>query len=203
MNLASDQRRTRWAAAEGRFGAYALLEAGDASFVCQAAACAAHCCKVFSVSLGEAEVERLASSTGWQPVEFLEAENDRPIALPLAQPYLLKRRGQGCALLGEDLLCSVHPGRPDACRLYPHFVLLLGADGRPTQPDADVLAAALAASARDVAHEPTAVLVRHLDCPGVTGPRLGEESWLALLVETARLQYGESLAAGQAPAATP
>ncbi|MCC6381106.1 MAG: YkgJ family cysteine cluster protein [Dehalococcoidia bacterium] len=200
MGAATSQRRERWAAAADRLGSYALLEIGDASFVCKAADCAAHCCKVFSVSLGEAEVGRLASATGWPPARFLESEDGRPLALPLAQPYLLKRRGRGCGLLGDDLLCGVYDGRPDACRLYPHFVLLLSREGGPVQPDAESLASALAAAATGDAHEPAAVLVRHLACPGFTGPPLDEAAWLALLRETARLQYGESLAAMRPPA---
>lgn len=183
-----------WEAIAARFTAYELILPGSATFVCQAEACAAHCCKVFSVALGEREVARMTLASGRQPVAFLELEDGQPITLPLLQPYLLARKEGSCALLADDLLCGEYEGRPDACRLYPHFVLFVDEKtGRPVHGNPDGMEAAIGV-ALGGAHTKAAgalvpLLLRHLECPGFTGPLLGEAPWRDLLSETFRLQY--------------
>lgn len=184
-----------WDAVAERFPAYELLSPGSASFLCLASECPSHCCKIFSVSLNEREVERMRRFSALEPVEFLESENGAPIALPLAQPYLLARRDGQCGLLGEHLLCGQYEGRPDSCRLYPHFVLFFDPETlRPVHGDIEGMRASMYA-VLDGAYAPapyTPVLIRHLDCPGFGGPPLGEEAWRELFVETCRLQYSEA-----------
>jgi len=179
-----------WESVEGRFGAYDLVLPGTPSFICQAESCTAHCCHAFSVNLGEREVEHLARTSGLAPVTFLESEDGAPVALPLAQPYLLARRDGNCALLGANMLCTQYEGRPAACRLYPHFVVAVDCDTwRPRYGDTQaILAAAEAAASGRPRGALVPLLVRHTACPGFTGPPLTEEGWRALLLETARLQ---------------
>ncbi len=180
-----------WQRVEPRYRAHTLLLPGQPSFICQPQACDAHCCRTFSVSLGDAEVERMQATSGLAPMEFLESEAGEPIALPLARPYLLARAGNRCALLSPDLGCGRYEGRPDACRLYPHQVLVLDAtSGRPA-PTAG--GAPIGAIDRLLRGEPGGVvplLLRHLECPGFTGPPLTLEDWSSLLRATCELQYG-------------
>jgi Fe-S-cluster containining protein len=187
-----------WEAVEGRFGAYALVLPGAPSFICQAEFCTAHCCHAFSVNLGEGEVARMARTSGLAPVTFLESEDGTPIALPLAQPYLLARRDGNCVLLGANMRCTQYEGRPAACRLYPHFVVAVDRDtGRPCYGDAQAILAAVEVAASGSA--PGALvplLVRHTACPGFTGPPLTEEDWRALFIETARLQLAPEAGSG-------
>jgi Fe-S-cluster containining protein len=170
-----------------------LLQPGDPSFVCLIDECPSHCCKIYSVSLGEREKERMARFSGLEPVEFLEVENGEPIHLPLSQPYLLSRTDGHCSQLGEGYRCGQYEGRPDACRQYPHHVLFVDpATGKPTHGDTDAMAEALgvvnAPEGRSSQYIP--LLMRHIECPGFDqGPPLGEAEWLALLNQTAGLQY--------------
>lgn len=184
-----------WAGVAERYPAYELLVPGSPSFVCLAAECPVHCCKVFSVSLNEREVARMERASGLRPVQFLESEDGAPIALPLAQPYLLARRDGQCALLGADLLCGQYQGRPDSCRLYPHFVLFLDpASGRPVHADMPGMQGSLQTSLADsLAPAPyVPALIRHRTCPGFGGPPLDVQTWRELLAETCRLQYSEA-----------
>lgn len=125
-------------------------------------------------------MERLERVSGLAMAGFLECEGGEPIALPLAEPYLLARSQGACALLGEDLRCRQYEGRPAACRIYPYQALLLDREsGRP-------VSAAAAAGA-------TPLLLRHKECPGFTGPSMGEREWQAKLTETVTLQFGEKV----------
>ncbi len=183
-----------WDAVASRFARYELLLPGQPSFVCLASACPAHCCRKYSVSLGEAEVDRMTRASGLQPLHFLESEDGEPIALPLAQPYLLARREGACALLGPDLLCGQYEGRPDACRQYPHHVLFIDRqDAKPVYGDLPRMAEAMAWLEPVPSSEPVCMplLVRHLDCPGFDGPPLSYAIWLSLMHETTYLQYAQ------------
>jgi Fe-S-cluster containining protein len=189
-----DQMRSTWALVADRFQAYELLLPGSTSFVCKAQECEAHCCKIYSVSLGEREVARMRAASGLRPLQFLECENGEPIFLPLAQPYLLARENGTCGLLGNDLRCGQYEGRPDACRLYPHFVIVIRTSViKPIYSDVlTIQTAAEAAAAGAPAAEYVPLLLRHMECPGFTGPPLAEDEWRALLLETVRLQYHEA-----------
>ena len=186
-----------WQSLSPRYEAYSLIVPGTPSFVCQAELCSAHCCKAFSVSLGEDEVSVLAERSRLQPLHFLELEDGEPITLPLAKPYLLARRGGQCALLGPDLRCTQYHGRPDACRLYPHFVVGFDvANEKPVYGDV----AGMRAAIDSVAHDRplgglVPLLLGHVECPGFTGPPLAEAAFLALLAHTAELQYPAGLIA--------
>ena len=191
--------REAWAKVKERYLAYELLMPGDPSFICLTERCPQHCCRPFSVSLGERERARMERTSGLPARAFLECdETGEPILLPLAQPYLLARRDGACALLGEHMLCGQYEGRPDACRLYPHFILAFdGPTMRPLHDDLPRIRAAVARlddGAFD-AHTP-AVLVRHLQCPGFGGPSLPEHEWRSLLRETLALQYPLDLVVG-------
>src|SRR6185436_14216566 len=102
----ADVVRGAWGAVAERFPQYAPLLPGDASFVCLADQCSVHCCRIFSVPASEADVERMARTHRIDPADFLECENGEPIALPLAEPYLLARRDGGCAQLQPTMLCG-------------------------------------------------------------------------------------------------
>ena len=179
-----------------RFGAYALVLPGSSTFICKAEACEAHCCKVYSVSLGEREAERLVHSSGLARFQFLECEDGEPITLPLAQPYLLARREGACALLAPDLRCGQYHGRPDACRLYPHFVIFLDeGSGRPVHSYIPGMERSLELALAGGGPAPfLPLLLRHVECPGFTGPPLEHAAWQELLRTTWNLQYGNEFA---------
>lgn len=180
-----------WVLLAPRYGAYSLVVPGAPSFVCQAEACSAHCCRAFSVNLGEGEVDVLSRWSGLEPVHFLELEDGEPITLPLAQPYLLARREGQCGLLGPDLRCTQYHGRPAACRLYPHFVVGFDrAEGQPVHGDSAGIRAAVERVLRGAeADGLVPLLLGHVECPGFTGPPLDEPGFLALLAQTAELQH--------------
>jgi len=179
-----------WRTVSSRFGAYALVLPGNPSFVCQPELCTAHCCHAFSVSLGEPEVIRMNRETGMPPSDFLECEDGEPIALPLAQPFLLAREGGHCRFLGLDLACTVYAGRPNACRLYPHFVVFVDpSTGRVTTPPAALARAHVASALSGTVPPAIPLLLGHVECPGFTGPPLSADGWAALLDRTASLQH--------------
>lgn len=181
-----------WARIRPRFTAYDLVMPGTPTFVCRASQCEAHCCRVFSVALGDREVERVAASTGKAPVTFLESEDGEPIRLPLLQPFLLSRTDGHCSLLADEELCGAYEGRPDACRLYPHFVIAIDQEtGRPVHGDPDAIEAAVRYALDETAPPSRLVslLLRHLECPGFDGPPIQEPAWRKLFEETFRLQY--------------
>lgn len=121
-------------------------------------------------------MQRMEGASGLAPARFLECEDGEPIALPLADPYLLARRDGACALLEAGGACSQYAGRPAACRLYPYQVAWL--DGKTGNPSGRDRGGAIA------------LLLRHRECPGFTGPRLSEEGRAGLLAEMLRLQSG-------------
>jgi Fe-S-cluster containining protein len=182
--------RAVWEGVAERYLAYRLALPGDATFVCQAELCDAYCCRSYSVGLGDAEVARMQRISGLQPVEFLESEEGEPIRLPLAQPFLLRRRENRCAQLRADLSCEQYEGRPNACRLYPHFVLVFDPKSeRPVHADEDAIRAAVTASMTGAEAACVALLLRHIECPGFTGPPMTDAAWQRLFEETYRLQY--------------
>lgn len=140
--------------------------------------------------LDDGELAHLARTTGRQVIELVELDEGSPIRLPLAQPYLLARANNHCAHLGDSLGCSVYAGRPGACRLYPHQVIVVDPEtGRPlhTSPgDARVAGRTLIAGQSSVA---IPLLLRHTACPGFTAPPLDESAWATLLTETIALQF--------------
>lgn len=181
-----------WERVRERFGAYSLVLPGTPSFICQANLCTAHCCHAFSVNLGEAEADRMARETGMRRVQFLELDEGEPIALPLAQPFLLAREGGHCRFLGPELGCTVYSGRPNACRLYPHFVVFVDAGtGKVTTPAPADARRAVDALLAGQAASPVPLLLGHVECPGFTGDPLSEVAWRDLLAATYQLQYEE------------
>jgi Fe-S-cluster containining protein len=178
-----------WALARDRYQAYELLLPGAPSFICQPDLCGAHCCRAFSVSLDDREVARMARTSTLAPSAFLECEDGQPITLPLVQPYLLARDDGACGLL-RGLSCGQYAGRPDACRLYPHFVVLADPEsGRPLPSKPEVSRRLVGAALRGDPCQPVPMLLRHVECPGFTGPPLDEAAWRRLFVHTARLQF--------------
>jgi Fe-S-cluster containining protein len=180
-----DHLRRAWTRIADRYPAYDLLLPGASSFVCQAEECDAHCCRTFSVPVGEADARRMQTVTGLQLVDFLESVDGKPIELPLAEPYLLARSDNACKLLADDLGCSQYAGRPSACRAYPHQVLYISAEtGRPVALAPDLVESTIARSCSG-ASDVFALLLRHLECPGFTGPPLSEQQWADLLLQIA------------------
>lgn len=164
---------------------------GVPAFHCQPQLCDAHCCRAFTVNLGEAEVRRMHTASGLDPSRFLESENGEPVALPLAQPYILARRDNHCALLEDSLGCGQYAGRPNACKLYPHFLLFFDpAAQRPVHGNDGAIRQAithlLAGQPFDVL---VPMLVRHVECPGFTGAPMTAAQWIALVTETYELQF--------------
>jgi Fe-S-cluster containining protein len=180
-----------WESLSARYAAYQLALPGSPRFICQAELCNAHCCRVFSVNLGESEVERMQRASGLQPIQFLESEDGELVTLPLAQPYLLKRAGNHCAQLQDDLGCAQYEGRPNACHLYPHFVIFVDPESaRPVQPEPVVMRSAMdAALDGDALAHCVPLLLRHIECPGFTGPPMSETEWRELFEQTFALQY--------------
>ena len=179
-----------WQRLEPRLAAYRLLVPGSPAFICQPEACTAHCCHAFSVNLGEREVDRMSRATGMQMVEFLELDEGEPITLPMAQPYLLARRDGRCRFLGEGLGCDVYAGRPNACRLYPHFVVFWDeAAQRPLFGGGEDLGASVERVVAGELGEPLPLLLGHSECPGFTGPPIAERDWRELLQHTYQLQF--------------
>jgi Fe-S-cluster containining protein len=183
--------RDAWAVIADRFQAYELVVPGTTAFDCLQGDCTEHCCNRYTVNLSERDVDRVARFSGRSPRDFLECEEGEPIFLPIAQPYVLTRAGGTCVFLQDDMGCGVYEGRPNACRLYPHFVLLVDpGTGRPTYGEVSAITASMAAWLSDSRHPLVPVLTRHRACPGFEGGRiLAEGEWLAILRETARIQY--------------
>lgn len=191
-HAAVDRMVAAWDCIRERFGAYSLVLPGTPSFICQPNLCTAHCCHAFSVNMGEAEASRMARETGMALVQFLELEEGDPITLPLAQPFLLAREGGHCRFLGPELGCTIYAGRPNACRLYPHFVIFLDtATGKVTTPPLEDGRRAVDALLAGQSSSPVPLLLGHVECPGFIGDPLPEASWRTLLEATYQLQYEE------------
>ncbi|MEP7215013.1 MAG: YkgJ family cysteine cluster protein [Anaerolineaceae bacterium] len=179
-----------WDRVASRYAAYELVLPGSATFVCQAELCDAYCCRAYTVNLGEGEVARMARESGLEPSRFLEYYDGLPLALPMAQPFLLKREENRCALLGEDLRCGQYHGRPDACRLYPHFLVFIKQSTcKPVYADIEGFAHAVAAFVAGRESLLVPLLLRHVECPGFTGPPISAQSWWALFEATRVAQY--------------
>jgi Fe-S-cluster containining protein len=183
--------RAAWARIDDRFQAYDLVVPGTVAFECLMASCTEHCCNRYTVNLSERDVDRVMRVSGRPTREFLECEEGEPIALPIAQPYVLTRAGGTCVFLQGDMACEIYEGRPNACRLYPHFVLFVDPEsGRPTYGDVDAIERSFSAWLTGDSSPLVPVLMRHRACPGFEGRRLlGDDQWLDILRETARIQY--------------
>ena len=185
-----EQLRLAWHGLSRDFPAYALVMPGDPSFICQAEACDAHCCRAFSVPLGEGEVERMTKFSGFSPGRFLESEAGEPLALPMVQPYLLARNEGSCILLREDRGCGQYAGRPDACRMYPHQLVVVENGRAAFAAGNAVVRRGLESMAADTGPAPvTVLLLRHRECPGFTGSPLTIAEWFRTLYETCDLQF--------------
>lgn len=186
--------RTVWDLVAPRFLAYQLVLPGTPAFHCDPLLCDAQCCRLFSVNLGDREVQRFAREHRVAPIDFLECEDGKPIALPLAQPYVLARENGACKQLARPALsCTTYEGRPNACRLYPHFVVFVDpATARPVHGDLEGMLASFAAlpDAEPAPYVP--LLLRHTDCPGSTGAPMDAHAWWNLTSDTFRLQYADS-----------
>jgi len=187
MERIDERMKAAWQRVAAQYPAYSLVLPGDPAFICQAQECTAHCCHAFSVSLGELEVERMAQRSGLAPSRFLESEDGEPLALPLLQPYLLSREGGHCSLLQDDMSCGQYDGRPDACRLYPFQVVLVGEDGPTTVATGEYIELALGNLMADEDTERVPLLLRHLECPGFTGEPLTLKEWTAKTMDVAVL----------------
>lgn len=183
--------RAAWRDAASRFEAYQLVLPGSPAFICQPQACTAYCCHAYSVNLGDAEAERFKRLEGLELVDFLELDEDgAPITLPMAQPYLLQRREGHCKFLGEHLGCTTYDGRPNACRLYPHFVVFWDLEARrPKTTPSKRAAASFQAAAIGNVFGLVPLLLGHVECPGFTGEPIGDVEWNRLFRETYQLQY--------------
>ena len=180
-----------WSEAAPRFEAYQLVLPGRPSFICQPLVCTAYCCHAYSVSLGEAEVARFSRFQELEPVEFLELDVDgTPVTLPMAQPYLLARSENHCKMLSPELGCSAYEGRPNACRLYPHFVVFWDHQKQSARTvPSRAVGAAFEAAARGNVPRLVPLLLGHTECPGFTGAPLQPTEWAELFARTYQLQY--------------
>ncbi len=188
-----DSMREAWAAVRPRFEAYNLLLPGSARFVCQPDVCTAFCCHAYSVNLGDEEVERFRRFESMELIDFLEVDEDgEPIKLPMAQPYLLARADGHCKMLGEHLGCTTYDGRPNACRLYPHFVVFWDPEAeRARSTPSRRAAAAFEAASLGNTYGLIPMLLGHSECPGFTGAPLEPAEWYDLFRRTYQLQYAE------------
>ena len=182
--------QSAWDHVAARYAAYKLVLPGSPTFICQADSCDAYCCRAYTVNLGEGEVARMASASGLDPSRFLEYYDGLPLALPMAQPFLLRREDNRCVLLGEDLRCGQYHGRPDACRLYPHFLIFINrSTWKPVYADTGGFANSVATFEAGCDGPLIPLLLRHVECPGFTGPPISVESWWALFEATNLAQY--------------
>ena len=187
-----DRMELAWSEARGGIDTHGLVLPGSPAFVCQADLCDAWCCRNLTVALDDADAARLERETGRAQRTFLESERGVPIALPLAQPYVLGRCDGACVFLAGDRRCGAYSGRPDACRLYPHSILFVDAEtGRPLALSAPDRRAAVEGALHGEQSEALPLLLRHLACPGFTGPPLDVPAWRSLLAETYSLQFRE------------
>ncbi len=193
-----------WSSVAARYQAYELVQPGSPGFICQPTICTARCCHIFSVAVSESDVARMEKASGFVPMMFLESEDGRPITLPLAHPYLLSREDNHCSLLGADLGCTQYEGRPSACRLYPHFVVFIDpSTGKPVHdPPLSACDAIVAMAEGAPLLQPALVplLLRHLECPGFTGPPIAARAWSVQLQETFIGQYPQLVTAPVASA---
>lgn len=180
-----------WQHVAPRFEAYRLIVPGSPTFICQPLECTAYCCHAYSVNLGDAEVERFRKFENLEPVEFLELDEDRqPITLPMAQPYLLARSDGHCKMLGSDLGCTTYHGRPNACRLYPHFVVFWDEEAERTRTThSKRVEASFQAAMKGSAYGPKPLLLGHSECPGFTGDPITDSEWWSIFESTYQLQY--------------
>jgi Fe-S-cluster containining protein len=180
-----------WEQVAPRFQAYQLVMPGSPRFICQPAVCTAYCCHAYSVSLSDADVERMRRFESLEPVEFLELDEDgTPVTLPMAQPYLLARSDNHCKMLNSDLGCGAYHGRPNACRLYPHFVVFWDAEaGRARTSPSRRVEAAFDAASKGKMYGATPLLLGHSECPGFTGEPIEEAEWWDLFEATYQMQY--------------
>ena len=179
-----------WNRVASRYAAYELVLPGSATFICQAELCDAYCCRAYTVNLGEAEVARMARASRLDPYRFLEYYDGLPLALPMAQPFLLRREENRCALLGDDLHCGQYHGRPQACRLYPHFLVFIKqTTWKPVHADISGFDRAVTAFTEGRPDVLTPLLLRHVECPGFTGPPISVDAWWELFETTRLLQY--------------
>lgn len=185
------QMRTAWHDAQPRFQAYELVVPGSPTFICQPKVCTAYCCHAYSVSLSDADVARMRRFESLEPVDFLELDTDgTPVTLPMAQPYLLARSEGHCKMLTTDLGCGAYEGRPNACRLYPYFVVFWDTDSaRAHTNPSKRTGAAFEAAMKGNRFGPLPLLLGHNECPGFTGEPLSESAWWSLLERTYHLQY--------------
>ncbi len=186
-----ESMQAAWQLVAPRFEAYQLVLPGSPRFICQPLVCTAYCCHAYSVNLGDAEVERMKRFEGLELIDFLELDADRqPITLPMAQPYLLARSDGHCKMLGAELGCTTYHGRPNACRLYPHFVVFwdVQADRARTIASKRVIASFQAAM-KGNRYGPTPLLLGHTECPGFTGDPITEAEWWSTFESTYQLQY--------------
>lgn len=183
--------RAAWQSAASRFQAYQLVMPGSPAFVCQPKVCTAYCCHAYSVSMSEADVARFSRFESLEPVQFLELDEDRtPVTLPMAQPYLLARDDGHCKQLTAELGCGAYDGRPNACRLYPHFVVFWDAEAERARTTPSKRAeAAFAAAIKGSRYGLTPLLLGHSECPGFTGEPLPDAEWWRIFRATYQLQY--------------
>lgn len=185
-----------WSDGCGGLETHALVLPGSPAFICQADRCDAWCCRNLTVAVDNLDVARIERETGHRPATFLESERGVPIALPLSQPYVLGRGEGACVFLEEDRRCGAYRGRPDACRLYPYSVLFADVEtGRPLRLPAPDRRAAVEAALRGDGCDVLPLLMRHLACPGFTGPAIDEAEWRTLLAETYSLQFRDAVTA--------
>ena len=183
--------RQAWEAVAPRFQAYQLIVPGSPAFICQPTVCTAYCCHAYTVSLSDADADRMRRFENLEPVEFLELDEDgTPVTLPMAQPYLLARADGHCKMLTPELGCGTYQGRPNACRLYPYFVVFLDAEAARarTNPSKRV-AASFDAAMKQSLYGPVPLLLGHSECPGFTGEPLTEADWWPIFERTYQLQY--------------
>ena len=192
------EQKAAWALIEERYTGYRLVLPGEPSFICQAELCDAHCCRAYNVAVNDDEVARLAEAGPGPPSRFLECVDGEPINLPLERPFVLGRQDDHCVFLSEDRSCDQYAARPDACQLYPHQIIFVEAkSGRPAQPSTgDRRRALLALLEGEATGGVVPLLLRHVECPGFTGPPTTAPEWAALVRATYALQWGDEATPG-------
>ena len=196
VTRSTTEQELAWGLIAERYAGYGLVLPGDPSFICQAELCDALCCRAYSVAVNDDEVARLATATSFPAARFLECEDGEPINLPLERPFVLGREDDHCLFLGDDRGCEQYGARPDTCQLYPHQILFVNpSSGRVMQPSpAEQQQTVEALLAGDPVDGSVPLLLRHLECPGFTGPPTNAIDWASLFRTTYALQWGDAAA---------
>ncbi len=104
--------------------------------------CCAVCCREMIVPVNDADVRRLAKSSGLTPARIVgfygsrhvEFDDESPLWVYTrygARIMALKRIGNKCRFLNSAGRCRLYANRPSTCRTFPYEIRFNGSPQRP------------------------------------------------------------------------